>query len=175
MFIDRHAISYKPGDSVFRGDDKLMTTEEFLAWLAGPEQVSIVAATGASIWNIIFQGEDAEAGVFLGVQGDPVSDWLNLYTLTDKDVERWNDAKSKSWGGKKLESGTCLNLMNDAYDMLEIDLSPSLATRLELPDPTLTKCMFAGMCAMLDNNSLAIMTLLPGAAQRIVAKVMQLR
>ena len=175
MFIDRHAISYKPGDTVFNTSDKLLTTEEFCSWLAGPEQVSISAATGASIWNIIFQGEDAEAGVFLGVQGDPVSDWVNLYELTPKDLERWNDVKSKSWGGKKVDSGTCLMLMNDAYDMLEIDLSPSLATRLDLPQATLTKCMFAGMCAMLDNNSLAIMTLLPGAAQRIVAKVMQLR
>lgn len=207
MFIDRHTIGYKPGDTKFKAGDTLMTSKEFLSWLEGPQQVAHVLALGASVWNVLFQGEDPEAlanssapsliptnggmpaaaaaaaslnpgdlvKVYLGVQGDPVSDWINLYSLTEKDLERWNDTKSKTWGGKKLEAGTCLMLMNDAYDMLEVEPSDSLVKRLELEPPSLVKCMCAGMCAMLAPRELAIMTLLPGAANRIVSKVMQLR
>lgn len=173
MFIDKKLVGYKPGDTEFKKDDVLLSVQELQEYMDGSEQVSLIVTRGAAVWNVIHQGDHEDAGYFLGVQGDPRSDWIHLYQMDAAQKDRWNN--TTSFGGKDLGQNACFNLLLEADTILGgAELPDSLIEHMGKPGPSLTKCLVAGMASMLTPEAMVPLALLPGVGP-MISTILQLR
>ena len=157
MKIDYKKIPYRAGDRKFRADDGLPMALEALRdrVMEDPGFGGYSAALGATLWNVLYQGDHPEAETCLSIQGDEASDVLVLYKFKEglKGAQDLADGKRTSL--ENLADVSALALRFEAMDMLEAEVPEDLVEHLEKIEPTFSKCLLIGLLAQLDAPGLA--------------------
>jgi hypothetical protein len=174
MHIDKSKLTYKPGDTKFNPEDKLMTIPELLEYVMDDEShIMEVVATGAAVWNVLFQGDHRYAGMYLGVQGDPQSSRFKLFKMNEKDLERWNSS-GKGIGGEEIAAGDTLSMGIELMSILEFNVDEKWGAHAGKEGPSMTKCAIAGLGAKLRPEEAAKLMVLPGVDE-VLSPLLQLR
>ena len=171
MKIDMESQGYWYDDVLLKKEDKLLSMEAMKKYLDDGEKAAQLAALGCLIMNIIYQGDEAK-GYDLMMNGDPRSDWVSLHRCTGeyKEVRGRKVRPSR----KNIEQAQAFNLLLDGCLMMDMEISPDMEARLDSEEPSLIKCLLAGLCARMDLEALSQMVLIP-SVDRIVSVIMQLR
>ena len=171
MKVDMESQGYWYDDVQLKKDDKLLTMDGMKDYMDDGQRAAELAALGCLVMNVVFQGDEAR-DYDLMMNGDPRSDWVSLHKCTG-DYKEVRGRKVRPQR-KSVEQAQAFNLLLDGSLMMDLEVSPDMEARLTSEEPTLIKCLLAGMCVRMDLEALSQMVLIPGA-DRLVSVVMQLR
>ena len=171
MKVDMESQGYWYDDVSLKRGDRLLSMQEMKEYLDDGEKAAQLAALGCLVMNVIYQGDEAK-DYDLMMNGDPRSDWVTLHKCTGEYKEVCGRKVRPS--RKNIEQAQAFNLLLEGCLMMDMEISPDMEARLTSEEPSLIKCLLAGLCARMDLEALSQMVLIP-SADRMVSVIMQLR